>query len=460
MKNSSGGSKNKMSYISLGDKDKKDMFGRIGVSTLDELYSSIPDNIRLSRGLNLPRAMSEPELIRYFESLAARNTYQDFLSFLGAGSYAHTIPSVVDYLSSRGEFLSPYTPYQPEVSQGTLQIIFEYQTLICQLTGLDISNASLYDGASAAAEAALMANRLNGRPRILVSRSLHPQYRETVLTYTKNLAVRIEEVSYAPDGRMDFGALVAKLDKKDVSAVLVQSPNFFGIIEDLEKMGSAAHGHEALFIVVVSEPISLGILEAPAKFGADIVCGEGQSFGLPPSFGGPGFGFMASKREHVRQLPGRIAGETKDVDGKRGFVLTLSTREQHIRREKATSNICTNQAWCALRAAMFLETLGAEGLREISLQNMQKAAYAADILAKIKGVRRKFSGPIFNEFVLEFPKDVRAINASLKDANIVGGLSLREFYPDLDRSALFCVTERHAKGDIDRLAARLEEALR
>jgi glycine dehydrogenase subunit 1 len=448
-----------MSYISLSDQDKKEMLARIGIKSIGELYGCLPEEIKLKRRLNLPEALSEPELLRHFETLAAKNTYADHLAFLGAGVYRHFIPSVVDALSARGEFLTPYTPYQPEVSQGTLQIIFEYQTLVCQLTGMDISNASLYDGAMAAAEAVLMANRLNNKPKILVARSLHPQYRETIRTYIKNLGVRIEEIEYGDCGGIKTDDLMNKLDK-DTSAVLLQSPNFFGVVEDLKTFSDLAHGHQALFIVAVAEAASLGVLEAPGAFGADVVCGEAQSFGLAPSFGGPHLGFMGCKKEHLRQLPGRIAGQTKDVDGRRGFVLTLSTREQHIRREKATSNICTNQAWCALRATMFLETLGHDGLREMAVQNIQKSDYAAERLSGIKGIKRHFSGRFFNEFVLEFPKDGQKINDALRTKGIVGGLSLRTFYPELGNCVLFCVTEVYTKDEIDRLAGALEEVLR
>lgn len=448
-----------MSYIALSDHDKKEMLARAGVSSVDELYGCLPDEIKLGRPLKLAAAMSEPELLRRFEGLAARNTYVDHLSFLGAGIYSHFIPSIVDALSSRGEFLTPYTPYQPELSQGTLQVIFEYQTLICQLTGMDISNASLYDGAMAAAEAVLMANRLNGKPKVLVARSLHPQYRETIRTYVRNLGVRIEEIAFGDCGGIKTSDLLGKLDK-DTSAVLLQSPNFFGTVEELQRLCELAHRHQALFIVAVAEAASLGVLEAPGRLGADIVCGEAQSFGIAPSFGGPHLGFMACKKEHLRQLPGRIAGQTKDVDGRRGFVLTLSTREQHIRREKATSNICTNQAWCALRATIFLETLGHDGLREMSVQNIHKAEYAAGRLSTIKGVKVRFDGRVFNEFVLEFAKGVRAVNAGLRAKGIVGGLDLGGDYPELKNCALFCVTEVHRKEEIDRLAAALEEVLR
>jgi glycine dehydrogenase subunit 1 len=448
-----------MSYISLSDKDKKEMLERIGVSSLEELFATIPEKLNLKRKLSLPGPMSEPELMAYFEEVGRRNRYDENLSFLGAGAYPHFIPSIVDYLSSRGEFISPYTPYQPEVSQGTLQVIFEYQTLICQLTGLDIANASLYDGASAAAEAVLMANRLNGRSKVLVANSLHPQYKRTIRTFIKNLHMHSEELGFTPEGRMDLDELSCKIDDQ-TTAVVCQSPNFLGVVEDLGKISEFVHARGALFIVVVTEAVSLGSLEAPGKLGADIAAGEAQSFGLPLSFGGPYLGFMACRKEGLRQFPGRIAGQTNDAEGKRGFVLTLSTREQHIRREKATSNICTNQAWCALRATIFLETLGKDGLRELAFQNIQKANYALERWGGVRGVKRKFQGPIFNEFVLEFSKDWEAISDLLRQKGIVGGLGLESDYPGLRNCALFCVTEIHKKEDIDRLTDALGDALK
>ncbi len=448
-----------MSYISLGDKDKKEMLERIGIRSLDELFQTIPDEVKLKRELRLPSPLSEPELVRHFEEIGKRNKFSRYLSFLGGGAYPHFIPYLVDYLSSRGEFISPYTPYQPEVSQGTLQIIFEFQTLISQLTGMDIANASLYDGASGAAEAVLMANRINGKQKVLVARTLHPQYREVIKTYIKNLAIKSEEISYASSGEMDFEDLSQKLDG-ETAAVVCQSPNFLGVVENLKKLVEASHAHQALFIVVVAEALSLSILQAPGKLGVDIVSGEGQSFGLPLSFGGPFLGFMACAKEFVRQMPGRLAGETLDAEGKRGFVLTLSTREQHIRRERATSNICTNEAWCALRAAIFLETLGLEGLRELSLQNIQKTNYALKKLSQIKGVKRKFSGNFFNEFVLEFSKEWEEIDRALREKGIIPGLALRDSYPELRNCALFCVTEMHKKEEIDRLVEALGGALK
>lgn len=448
-----------MSYIPLSDRDKKEMLAHLNITSVDELFCCIPEEIRLQKELALPSAMPEPELIRHFEGLGRRNTANGYLSFLGAGAYPHFIPSVVDYLSARGEFVTPYTPYQPEVSQGTLQVIFEFQTLICQLTGMDIANASLYEGASAAAEAVLMAHRLKGKPGILIAGSVHPQYRHVVETYTKNLEVKVEEVGYHDHGGIDLDDLQKKIGNR-TSAVVCQTPNFFGVIENLAEAADLAHSRGALFIVIVAEALSLGILEAPGKLGADIVAGEGQSFGLPLSFGGPYLGFMACREDFLRQFPGRIAGRTKDLDGNTGYVLTLSTREQHIRRERATSNICTNQAWCALRATIFLETLGREGLPEIGNHNIQKARYALDRLLAVKGVKRRFSGNFFNEFVLEFPGGWKRMENALKGRGIIGGFGLEENYPRLKDCGLLCVTEVHAKEDIDRLAAAVEEALR
>jgi glycine dehydrogenase subunit 1 len=446
-----------MSYISLSEKDKRDMLAKIGISSVDELFQCIPDDLRVEQKLDIPEALTEPELTRKIEEVASQNSYQHYLSFLGAGAYSHVIPCVVDYLSNRGEFISPYTPYQPEVSQGTLQVIFEFQTLICQLTGMDIANASLYDGASGAAEAALMAHRLKSNPKILVAKNVHPQYREVIQTYTRNLDVSVEEISYSDKGEVDFEDLDKKLDEV-TSAVIIQSPNFFGVIEDIDHISALAHERQALSVVVVAEPVSLGILEAPGNLGADIVTGEGQSFGLPLSFGGPYLGFMACQKEFLRQFPGRIAGETKDIDGKRGYVLTLSTREQHIRRERATSNICTNQAWCALRATIFLELLGKKGLKELAWQNIQKANYARNKITQIKGIIPRFQGVNFNEFILEFETPWAEIDTFLQRKGIIGGFSVANSYPELANCVLICVTESHTKEDIDRLVGLLEEA--
>jgi glycine dehydrogenase subunit 1 len=447
-----------MSYISLSDKDKQEMLAKIGISSIDDMFDSIPDGVKLKRDLNVPEALSEAELLSHFESISRKNDYSRFLSFLGAGAYPHFIPAVVDYLSSRGEFVSPYTPYQPEVSQGTLQVIFEFQTLICQLTGLDVANASLYDGASGAAEAVLMTNRLNRRTKVLVSRALHPQYRRTIQTYTRNLGIAVEELGFTPQGRMALKEVENKLDE-NTTAVVYQSPNFFGVIEDVQAISEMAHRQKTASLDVVAEPLSLALLESPGKLGADIVLGEAQSFGLNPSFGGPYLGFMACAKEFIRQLPGRIAGQTHDVDGNRGFVLTLSTREQFIRRERATSNICTNQALCLLRATIYLETLGKKGLRELAWHNLQKANYAKQRLLEIKGIKTRFSGAVFNEFVLELAKPWEEVEDSFKDKGIIGGLGLEESYPELGNCVLVCVTELHSKEDIDRLSEAFKGAL-
>ncbi len=434
------------------------MMGTIGISALDELFISIPQDIKLDRPLKVPAAFSEPELIDFFSETASENRYGENLSFLGGGIYPHTIPTVVDYLSSRGEFVSPYTPYQPEVSQGTLQIIFEFQTLICQLTGMDISNASLYDGASGAAEAVLMANRLNRKKKVLVARSLHPHYRQTIDTYRHNLEIQAEILGFTDEGRLDLHDLEKHLDE-DVTAVIFQSPNFFGVVEDIQAISDLMHDHHALSVAVVTEPLSLGILKPPGEQGVDIVTGEAQSFGIPQSFGGPVLGFMACKQQYLRQLPGRIAGETRDVDGRQGFVLTLSTREQHIRRERATSNICTNQALCLLRATIYLEALGKTGIQELARMNLQKAASVRQSLSDLPGAKVRFTGPVFNEFVLQFDRPWDALASRLLKKGIVGGLDLQSDYPELPNSALMCVTEIHSKNDIERLVSEIKEAL-
>jgi glycine dehydrogenase subunit 1 len=447
-----------MSYLSLSDKDKQEMLARTGAGSVDDLFCCIPEAVRLKRLLDLPSAQSEIELVRTIDAVARKNLGTGLLSFLGGGAYDHFIPTVVDYLSARGEFVSPYTPYQPEVSQGTLQVIFEFQTLICQLTGLDLANASLYDGSTGTAEAVLMAQRITTRNKVVLARSLHPQYREVVRTYIKNLGIEAIEVGFGPDGRLDMSELGRLVDDK-TAAVVYQSPNFFGVIEDVKALSDAAHGVKAMSIAVVAEALSLGLLEAPGRLGADVVTGEGQSLGLPLSFGGPYLGFMACKKEFLRQMPGRIAGQTVDKEGRRGFVLTLSTREQHIRRERATSNICSNQALCALRATIFMETLGKQGLREMAWQNAQKAAYAADRLEAVPGVNKRFSGPVFNEFVIDLPKPWAAVDAGLREKGLLGGFGLGSAYPELKNAVLVAVTELRTKDQIDTLARALQEVL-
>lgn len=448
-----------MSYIPLSKNDIEVMLRRIGLSSLDELFTSIPREIRWEGPLDLPPPLTESELFEYFHDLSRKNSFPEFLSFLGAGAYAHTIPAVVDYLSSRGEFVTPYTPYQPEVSQGTLQVIFEYQTLICQLTGLEVANASLYEGATATAEAVLMAQRLKNRSKILVARTLHPQYRQVIASYIRNLGLAMEEVDYdSRSGRLLLEDLKKKLNEQ-VTALVVQNPNFFGVIEEPEEAFALAHQKGALNIAVIAEALSLGLLQPPGEYGADIACGEGQSFGLPLSFGGPYLGFIACRQEFLRQLPGRIAGQTRDAEGRIGYVLTLSTREQHIRREKATSNICTNQAWCALRATIFLETLGPQGLREMAYHNLQKANYALESLLSINGLKRRFEGPIFNEFVLESEKPLGRIFYCVMEKGIIAGYPLERDFPELKNCLLLCVTEVHSRARIEKLIEAFKEAL-
>ncbi len=448
-----------MRYIPLSPEDIQEMLQKIGVKNMAELFRSIPEEIRCQRSLDLPPPLSEVELISYFEKLSEANNCLHFLSFLGAGAYAHTIPTLVDYLSSRGEFLTPYTPYQPEVSQGTLQLIFEYQTLICQLTGLEVANASLYEGATAAAEAVLMAQRVKKRPRLLVARSLHPQYRQVMATYIRHLGITMEEVAFDQEsGQIDLDDLKRKLNK-EVIGLVIQSPNFFGVIEKPEQAFALVKEEGGLNMAVIAEALSLGLLPPPGTYGADIACGEAQSFGLPLSFGGPYLGFIASREEFLRQLPGRIAGQTRDAEGKVGYVLTLSTREQHIRREKATSNICTNEAWCALRATIFLETLGRSGLRELAYYNVQKANFALEQLTSLPGVKRRFQGPIFNEFVLELPLPATEILSKLTQHGLLAGYPLARNYPELKNSLLTCVTDVHSKEQIDRLVKAMAEVL-
>jgi glycine dehydrogenase subunit 1 len=359
-------------------------------------------------------------------------------------------------LIQRGEFLTSYTPYQAEISQGTLQAIFEFQTLMSELTGMEVANASMWDGSTATTEAVLMAERLTGRHRVVVARSLHPEYRQVLDTYTRNLGLQIQEVGFTATGQVDAAQLEAAIDNQ-TAAVVVQSPNFFGVVENVGQLAELAHAKEALVVTAITEGVSLGAVRPPA--GADIVAMEAQSFGLAPSYGGPYAGVIATRDKFVRQLPGRLAGETVDTEGRRGYVLTLATREQHIRREKATSNICTNQALCALAVTIHLCLLGKEGLKELAAQNLAKARFALEELEKVPGVRRAFSGPFFNEFVVELPRSVKMINAELLREKIIGPLPLGSFYPELTKRALFCVTETTTRAEIERMTAALRRIL-
>ena len=444
-----------MRYLPKSPAERQEMLAAIGVKNVEELFSSIPEKYRLKKALNLPGPFSEQEVIRYFQERAAENS-GGYTSFLGAGVYNHLRSVVTDTIIQRGEFLTSYTPYQAEITQGTLQAIFEFQTLMCQLTGQEVANASMYDGSTATTEAVLMAERLTGRTRVLVARSVHPEYREVLRTYAKNSGLHVEEISYTAAGTLDTKALKAAI-REDVCAVVVQSPNFFGTIESLGPLAEITRAAGAMLVVAVTEAVSLGAVKPPAE--ADIVAMEAQSFGLAPSYGGPYAGVIASREKYVRQMPGRLSGQTTDSEGQRGFVLTLATREQHIRREKATSNICTNQALCALAATVHLTLLGKEGLREQAEQNLSKAHFALSELEKIPGVTRTFSGPFFNEFTVALPKSVKLVNAELLREKIIGPFVLGTAYPELSKNAVVCVTETTSRGEIERLVAGVRKAL-
>lgn len=444
-----------MRYIPHTEEDVRQMLDTIGVPALEDLFVGIPAADRLQRSLQLPQPAAEGELLRELTRLAAGNaTPASHLSFLGGGSYHHFIPAVVDQLISRSEFYTAYTPYQPEISQGTLQAIFEFQTLICQLTGMDVANASMYDGASSCAEAVLMAVRVTRRRRVLLSAALHPEYRQTVASYCRYLELELVEVPFDGSGGTDLAALEGMIDDK-TAAVVSGYPNVFGGIENLAAQAEIAHRQGARLVAAVAEPIALGLLKSPGELGADIVVGDGQSFGIPVGFGGPTVGFFASRQQDLRAMPGRLVGETVDSDGNRGFVLTLSTREQHIRREKATSNICSNQGLCALMTTIYLSLLGKAGLREVAEQNLAKAAYARQAIAAIPGFSLPFTGPSFNEFVVTIPRRAAEVLSSLQQQGILGGIDLARFYPQMTDRMLICVTEQHSRAEIDTLVAAL-----
>jgi glycine dehydrogenase subunit 1 len=444
-----------MRYLPKSPSERRQMLEAIGARSVDELFASIPEPLRLQRALDLPAAMSEAELIQYFRERASENSL-GYTSFLGAGIYNHLRSVVTDTILLRGEFLTSYTPYQAEISQGTLQAIFEFQTLVAELTGQEVANASMWDGSTATTEAVLMAERLTRRRRVLVARSVQPEYRQVLATYARNLDLKIDEIGFTSSGQLDLQALSSSMNS-EIGAVLVQSPNFFGVLEPVPGIAQIARPAEALTIVSIAEGVSLGAARPPAE--ADIVALETQSFGIPPSFGGPYAGVIAAREKYVRQMPGRLAGQTTDSHGRRGFCLTLATREQHIRREKATSNICTNQALYALAATVHLCLLGKQGLREMAEQNVAKAQFALAELEKLPGVRRVFNGPIFNEFAVKFPRSVRLINAQLLRDKIIGPLPLGQHYPELTKCGLVCVTETTTREQIERLADAIRETL-
>ena len=417
------------------------MLAVCGLDSLDQLYAHLPEETKLKRPLVLPGGLSEYEIYDYFKARAAENA-DGYASFLGAGVYAHYRPVLCDVVASRGEFLTSYTPYQAEMAQGTLMSIFEFQTMMCQLTGMEVANASMYDGSTSVPEAAMMAMRITGREHVVIASSVHPEYRQVLDTYGRNGRWDVDTFGYdAASGRLNLAELESKIGAK-TACVIVQSPNFFGVVEQIPEAAAVAHKHGALLIVVFTEAVSLALLEPPRE--ADIVAGELQSFAMSPSYGGPFAGIIATKEKFMRQIPGRLVGETKDADGNRAFCLTLATREQHIRREKATSNICTNQALIALMATVFMSVYGKLGLRELAEQNLAKAHYLAS------GLKRKFSGPFFNEFVVDCgAKTPEAVNAALLEKKVIGGLLLARFYPELENCVLLCATEMQKRADMD-----------
>ncbi len=438
-----------MDYTPHTPDDIAAMLKAIGVSSLDDLFLDIPEAYRLSGLPDLPPALSEQEAWRHVLDLSAQNT-SPAMTLMGAGAYHHYIPAVVGHMIGRSEFYTAYTPYQAEISQGILQAIYEYQTMIARLTGLPVANASMYDGASAMAEGAVLAGKTINRDRILISRTVHPEYRRVVATYCAANSYTLTEIPYGAAGRVDTEALMAAVDDR-TAAVCVQSPNFFGIIEDFRQIEPVAHSTGALLIAGFTDATSLGLLKPAGAWGADIVCGEGQSFGNPLNYGGPYLGIFAATDQFLRNIPGRLSGMTVDLDGNRGFVLTLQAREQHIRREKATSNICTNEALCALAASVYLVSLG-KNLRKLAELNVYKAMYLKEQLAALPGWEAPIAGPGYNEFVLTCP-DPGRVNAAWQEAGIVGGYVLSKDYPELPKGLLLCGTEMLSKDDIDRAAA-------
>jgi glycine dehydrogenase subunit 1 len=444
-------------YIPNTDEDVRRMLEAIGVPSIDALFEPVPAAVRLQRELDLPPALSEPDLNAHLGALAGQNANPTTVaSFLGAGAYRHFAPSFIDQLLLRSEFYTAYTPYQPEIAQGTLQAIFEFQTLVSQLMGTDLANASMYDGSTAMAEAAMMACRLTKRDRVVVARTVHPHYREVLATYAQNLGLSVVEVGYRTDGTVDEAQLAEAA--KGAAAVIIQYPNFFGVIEDPRNAVDAARAAGALSVAVVTEPVAMGLLTPPGSLGVDIVAAELQAFGVPLGYGGPYCGVIAASEKCMRQMPGRFVGVATDTEGRTGFVLTLATREQHIRREKATSNICTNSGLMALAATMFMAAYGKQGLPALARLNFDKAHYAqAEILkaAGGRGAALRFTAPFFNEFVVSGLGDARSVQKRLLGAGLIAGLPLGTYYPELADSLLVCATELNRAEDIDRLAAAL-----
>lgn len=452
-----------MPYSALTPADRAAMCEAIGVSSPEELFNSIPAPLREKAAQafrEMEGGLSELATRRDLTRLSAKNTNTETASyFLGAGLYDHYVPAAVGALASRGEFVTAYTPYQAETSQGTLQVIYEFQTLICRLTGMEMANASLYDGATALAEAIILATTATKRKRVLLPRNLSPAYRRVAATYTQSLPIELEEVPFdAATGALDLEALQTALSGGDVAAVVLPQPNFFGVLEDAQAISEATHAGGALLISVFN-PLTLGILPAPGSYDADIAIGDGQPLGLPLTFGGPGLGLFCCKQKFSRLAPGRLVGLTSDENGKRGFTLTLQTREQHIRREKATSNICSNQALCALVATIFLATVGATGLRDAAAQSFHKAAFAHQLLAELPGVESAFAGAHFHEWTLRLLLPVSQLNQKLLESHIVGPYDLGRDYPELEGVALFCCTEKRTREEIEALATAVSAAL-
>ncbi|MFE0555219.1 aminomethyl-transferring glycine dehydrogenase subunit GcvPA [Paenibacillus sp. NPDC058910] len=442
-------------YLPMTDQDQADMLAAVGAETIEDLFADIPKAVRYNGVLPMSKRLGEPELLKHMRRLSDRNAdFDRYTSFLGAGLYDHHIPVVLNHVISRSEFYTAYTPYQPEISQGELQAIFEFQSYICELTGMKVANASMYDGSTALAEAAALASGATKRKKIVISRAVHPEAREIVLTSARGLDLDVVEVGIV-NGVTDQDALAAAITD-DTAAVLLQSPNFFGCIEDVKSIEPLVHEKKALLVLSVN-PLSLGLLESPGVLGADIVVGDAQPLGIPASLGGPTCGFFAVSEPLMRRIPGRIVGQTVDQDGKRGFVLTLQAREQHIRREKATSNICSNQALLALCASVYMSTLGKAGMQEAALLNVRKSHYAADRVAN-GSLSLPFSSPFFNEFVVKLPEgtNVKEINSKLLGAGYIGGYDLGAVYPELQGNMLIAVTERRTKEEIDQFIGELE----
>jgi glycine dehydrogenase subunit 1 len=446
-----------MSYVPNTAAEQQAMLQAVGVETIEDLLQSVPEQVRLRRPLALPAPQREPNLKRLMLGISEKNADLDhFVSFLGAGSYDHTLPSIVPHLYKRAEFVTSYTPYQPEISQGMLQAIYEFQTMICQITSMDTANASLYDGSTAVVEAALLAVGTATDAEILVSRALDPQYRATLATYAWSRGFTLRELDLE-HGITPLAGVAAALTPR-TKAVIIQHPNFFGNLEDVVALGRLIHDSGALYVVAVTEPASLGILSAPGDYGADIVAGEGQSLGSPLGYGGPALGLFATRQDYVRRMPGRLVGKTVDDRGQEGYVLTLQTREQHIKRERATSNICTNQALLALATTVYLTALGREGFRELGEQCLRKAHYASERVSSVPGFKPLFADrPFFDEFVVSTPMPVSQLNAELRDRGIVGGYDLAHDYPELGNAALFAVTDVHTRADIESLVAALDD---